>query len=310
MTEAVLVPWSEGAALKDAIAKADVLIEALHWIRRFRDRITVIKIGGRVIDDPQALRPLLEDIVFMETVGMRPVVVHGAGAAISRRMQQQGIPVRFVQGRRYTDPQTLQIVEEVLAGEINQQLVDTIEQLGGRAAPLNFKTTCVLYGEKLTLKDDQGQEVDLGLVGRITRVDRTTLDNLCYAGIVPVVPSMCWGPEKQKLNVNADDAAKAIAETLGAEKLVFLSDINGVRRDKSDPDSLIHTLTVSQAKELIAQGVIDEGMVPKVQACLDSLAKGVKKIHIIDGKLRHSLLLEVYTDQGVGTQIVPDDLEE
>ena len=312
MTEVLLAasPLAENVPLKEAIAKAEVLIEALHWIRRFRDRITVIKIGGRVIDDPEALRSLLEDVVFMETVGMRPVVVHGAGSAISRRMQQQGLPVRFVHGRRYTDEPTLRVVEQVLAYEINNQVAEMIQHLGGRAAPLNFKTTCVLFGEKLVLEDAQGQRVDLGHVGQITRVDRTTLENLCYAGIVPVVPSMCWGPDKQKLNVNADDAAKAVAETLQAEKLVFLSDVNGVRRDRNDPNSLIHTLTVTQAQELIRQGAIEEGMVPKVQACLESLAKGVKKIHIIDGTLRHSLLLEVYTDRGVGTQIVPDDLQE
>ncbi len=299
-------PGAESLPLKDAIAKADVLIEALHWIRRFRDRITVIKIGGRVIDDQEALRPLLEDIVFMETVGMRPVVVHGGGSAISRRMAQQGLEPRFVQGRRYTDEATLRIVEEVLAYETNNRLAEMIQQLGGRAAPLNFKTTCVLFGQPLQLTDQQGQPVDLGYVGQVTRVDRTTLDNLCHAGIVPVIPSMCLGPDKQKLNVNADDAAKVVAESLQAEKLVFLSDVNGVRRDKDDPDSLIHSLSASEARELIAQGAIDTGMVPKVQACLDSLAKGVKKIHIIDGKLRHSLLLEIYTDRGVGTQIVPD----
>ncbi len=312
MSVPVLAPFpaAESLPLKEAIAKADVLIEALHWIRRFRDRITVIKIGGRVIDDPEALRPLLEDIVFMESVGMRPVVVHGGGSAISRRMQQQGLQPRFVQGRRYTDEATLQIVEEVLAYETNNRLAETIEQLGGRAAPLNFKTTCVLYGEPLQLTDEEGQPVDLGHVGRVTRVDRTTLDNLCYAGIVPVVPSMCLGPEKQKLNVNADDAAKVVAETLQAEKLVFLSDVNGVRRDKDDPDSLIHSLSAAEARELIRQGAIDAGMVPKVEACLDSLAKGVKKIHIIDGKLRHSLLLEIYTDRGVGTQIVPEEDED
>jgi acetylglutamate kinase len=145
--------------------------------------------------------------------------------------------------------------------------------------------------------------VDLGYVGDVTRVDRRTIDNLCYAGIVPVIPSMCLGDDGQKLNVNADTAATAVAQTLGAEKLVFLSDVNGVRRAKDDPDSLIHSLTAAEARSLIESGAIEAGMIPKVQACLDTLNKGVRKIHIIDGRIRHSLLLEVYTSTGVGTEI-------
>ena len=289
--------------VQEAIEKADVLIEAMGWIRRFRDKVTVIKLGGSVTEDADALRHLLVDIVFMETVGMRPVVVHGGGAAISRAMAEAGIESRFIQGRRYTDEATRDIVERVLAYEMNEGLAARIEEFGGRAMPLNFRSTNVLFGEKLQLSDDDGAAVDLGYVGRVTRVDRLAIDNLCYAGQVPVIPSMCLSEAGEKLNVNADTAAMAVAQHLGADKLVFLSDVNGVREDKDDPDSLIHTLSDHQAREMIGGGAIDSGMIPKVEACLDTLNQGVGKIHIIDGRLRHSLLLEIYTNQGVGTEI-------
>ncbi|MEX2169691.1 MAG: acetylglutamate kinase [Pirellulales bacterium] len=291
----------------DAIQKADVLIEAMGWIRQFREKITVIKLGGSVMEDPEALRHLLVDIVFMETVGMRPIVVHGGGAAISRAMTEANIEPRFIQGRRYTDDATLDIVARVLAGDINQWIAHRIEEFGGRAMPLSFvgeTNNNVLFGEQLTLPNTDGQPTDLGHVGHVTRVDRDTIDNLCYAGQVPVIPSMCETETGQRLNVNADTAAMAVAQAMGAEKLVYLSDVNGVRRDKNDPNSLIHSLTTTEARRLLADGTIEAGMIPKVEACLETLQKGVRKIHIIDGRLRHSLLLEIYTNRGVGTEIV------
>jgi acetylglutamate kinase len=289
---------------KRAIQKADVLIEALGWIRRFRDKVTVIKIGGSVMETEAALGHLLLDIVFLETVGMRVVLVHGGGAAISRAMDAAGLQPRFIQGRRYTDDATRDIVERILAYETNEALAAKIEEFGGRAMPLNFRTTNVLFGERMQLQDGDGQPVDLGHVGRVTRVDRTTIDNLCYAGTVPVIPSMCLGPDGGKLNINADTAATAVAQALGAEKLVFLSDVNGVRLKKDDPTTLVNSLTARQARELIAAGAIESGMIPKVEACLETLDKGVRKIHIIDGRLRHSLMLEIYTNQGVGTEMI------
>lgn len=295
--------------VQEAIGKADTLIEALGWIRQFRDKVTVIKLGGSFIDDEDALRHVLIDIVFMETVGMRPVVVHGGGPAINRALAAAGIESRFVRGRRYTDDKALEIVERVLAEETNQRLADQIESYGGRAMNLNFRTNNVLFGERLQLRDDDGRELDLGHVGTVTRVDRMTIDNLCYAGQVPVIPSMCLDEAGNKLNVNADTAATAVAQALGAEKLVFMSDVNGVRRDKQDEASLIDSLDESQARELIKQGAIDAGMIPKVEACLDTLAKGVRKVHIIDGRVRHSLLLEIYTTTGVGTQLVQGSVE-
>lgn len=290
--------------MEKAIAKAATLIEAMGWIRQFRDKVTVIKLGGSFMDDEDALRHVLIDIVFMETVGMCPVVVHGGGQAINRAMEAAGIEARFIQGRRYTDPKSLEIVERVLATETNEQLAANIEANGGRAMNLNFRTTNVLFGEPISLQDKSGQPIDLGAVGTVTRVDRLTIENLSYAGQVPVIPSMCLDEQGNKLNVNADTAATAVATALGAEKLVFVSDVNGVRRDKNDPASLIHSLTADEARELIATGAVDEGMIPKVEACLETLDRGVRKIHIIDGRLQHSLLLEIYTTTGVGTQII------
>ncbi len=291
-----------------AIEKADVLIEAMAWIRQFRDKVTVIKLGGSVMEDAEALGHLLVDIVFMETVGMRPIVVHGGGAAISRAMAEANLEPRFIQGRRFTDDATLKIVERVLAQDLNEAIAERIEFFGGRAMPLNFMgetNNNILFGERLTLagKDGEGR-VDLGAVGNVTRVDREALDNLTYAGQVPVIPSMCETASGERLNVNADTAATAVAQAVGAEKLVFLSDVNGVRKRKDDPESLIHSLTAAQARELIADGSIESGMIPKVEACLETLSKGVRKIHIIDGRLRHSLLLEIYTNRGVGTELV------
>ncbi len=294
--------------MDDAIQKADTLIEALGWIRQFKDKITVIKLGGSVMENGDALRHVLLDIVFMSAVGMRPVVVHGGGAAISRAMDAAGLKPRFIQGRRYTDDATLGIVEQVLAYETNEHIAREIELLGGRAMTLNFRSTNVLFGERLWLTDQDGGQVDLGRVGTVTRVDRGVIENLCYAGQVPVIPSMCLDEAGGKLNVNADTAATAVAHAVRAEKLVFLSDVNGVRKDKNDPATLIHSLTVTQARELMASSAIEAGMIPKVEACLETLERGVSKIHIIDGRLRHSLLLEVYTTEGVGTQIVRDDV--
>lgn len=286
----------------------------MGWIRRFRDSVTVIKLGGSLLEDEEALRHLLVDVVFMETVGMRPVIVHGGGKAISGAMDAAGIEPRFVNGRRYTDDATLEIVHRVLAGEVNQHLAERIEEYGGRAMPLNSwgdTDNNVLFGEPLTLETDNGEAVDLGHVGAVTRVDRDVIENLCYAGQVPVIPCLCQtepanGAEPQLLNVNADTAAMAVAQALGADKLVFLSDVRGVLRDKDDAGSLIHTLSADQSRDLIASGVIDAGMIPKVEACVDTLAKGVGKVHIIDGRLRHSLLLEIYTNEGVGTEIIAE----
>jgi acetylglutamate kinase len=289
--------------MNEAIGKADTLIEAMGWIRRFRDKVTVIKLGGSVLDDEDALKHILLDVIFMETVGMKPVIVHGGGKAINRALAESGIEPNFIKGRRYTDAATLDVVAKVLAGELNEHITDEMERLGGRAMNLSVHTTNVLFGSKLILQDEVDGELDLGFVGEVTRVDRDVIENLAYTDQVPIIPSMCEDEHGQRYNVNADTAAMAVAQSLGAEKLVFLSDVNGVRRDAKDPESIIHSLTADEARGLIADGTINGGMIPKVEACLSTLDRGVRKVHIIDGRVRHSLLLEIFTTRGVGTEI-------
>lgn len=290
--------------MNDAIRKADVLIEALSYIRTFRDRLTVIKLGGSAMEDADALRATLQDVVFMETVGLRPVLVHGGGKPIDRAMAAAGLTPRKVQGRRYTDKATLEIVVRVLREEINTDIVRQIRELGGRAVGLHTGPLQALFGERLSLPGDDGQPIDLGHVGQVTYVDRALIDDFCRASVVPVIPSIALDSDGGWLNVNADTAAAAVAANLQAEKLVFLSDTPGVLLDRRDESSLVPSLDTAGVRELIARGVIDSGMIPKVEACLDSLRSGVKKTHMIDGRLRHSLLLEIYTDRGVGTEIV------
>lgn len=290
--------------MEDAIRKADVLVEALSWIRQFRGQTTVIKLGGSVMKDANALENILNDIVFMETVGMRPVVVHGGGAAISSAMDAAGIQPNFVQGRRFTDKASLAIVEEVLVNQINEDLAERIRDLEGHSQALNFRSRNVLQGRKLSLVAADGSDVDLGFVGEVTAVDAPLLNQLVNDDIIPVIPSMCIDDHGQKYNVNADTAATAVAVALNADKLVFLSDVNGVRLDKDDPNTLIHSLNASKARKLINDGSIASGMIPKIESCLETLESGVGKVHIIDGRLKHSLLVEIYTDSGVGTEIV------
>ncbi len=289
--------------MDSAIRKAEVLIEALSYIRRFRDRLMVVKLGGSAMEDPEALRATLQDVVFMETVGLRPILVHGGGKPIDRAMKAAGLQPRKVRGRRYTDAETLEIVVRVLREEVNAGLVSQIRQLGGRAVGLHTGPLQCLFGERLLLEEG-GERIDLGFVGKVTRVDRPLLEDFCAASVVPVIPSLALDTDGHWLNVNADTAAAAVAAHVRAEKLVFLSDTPGILRDRTDEASLIPTLDPAGCRDLIANGVIDEGMIPKVEACLESLQAGVRQTHMIDGRLRHSLLLEIYTDRGVGTQIL------
>ena len=294
---------------EEAIRKADVLIGALGYIRKFHGRFTVIKLGGSVMEEPGSLSALLVDIVFMQTVGLRPVVVHGGGKAITVAMEKAGLTPHWVRGRRYTDEATLDIVAKVLAEGINADIERHINKFGGRASGLHHKTHQCLYGRKLMLTDDDGTLLDLGRVGEVTEVDTDPIENLCLAGVVPVLPSLAEDEDEEGklLNVNADTAAAAVAQALQAEKLVFLTDTPGILMDRNEPGSLISGLTPEECRDLIARGVIDKGMIPKVEACLNSIKAGVRKTHIIDGRLRHSLLLEIFTESGVGTEIIHDD---
>jgi len=290
--------------MNDAIRKAEVLIEALSYIRTFRDRLTVIKLGGSAMEDPDTLQATLQDVVFMETVGMRPILVHGGGKAIDRAMADAGLKPRKVQGRRFTDDETLAIVVRVLLKEISADIEAHIRKLGGRAVGPQQGSIQYLFGEKMLLPGSDGQPIDLGRVGRVTRADVDLIRNFCAGGIVPIIPSVALDEAGGWLNVNADTAAAAVAAQLHAEKLVLLTDTAGILLDRKDETSLVRSLDAAQCKDLMARGVIDEGMIPKVEACLEGLQAGLSKTHIIDGRLRHSLLLEIYTDRGVGTEIV------
>ena len=290
--------------MNDAIRKAEVLIEALSYIRTFHNRLTVIKLGGSAMEEPEALQATLQDVAFMATVGMRPVLVHGGGKPIDRAMAAAGLQPRKVQGRRYTDDDTLAIVVRVLSNEINAGIVRQIREYGGRAVGLHTGPLQCLFGEKLLLPDADGRSIDLGRVGQVTRVDSALIQDFTAGGVVPVIPSIALDDAGDWLNVNADTAAAAVAANLKAEKLVLLTDTPGILMDGSEPSWLVRSLDAAGCRALIARKTIQEGMIPKVEACLDSLRAGVRKTHMIDGRLRHSLLLEIYTDHGVGTEIV------
>jgi len=288
--------------MDDAIRKADVLIESLSYIRRFRDRLTVIKLGGSAMEDPQDLAATLLDVVFMETVGMRPILVHGGGKPIDRAMAEAGLTPRKINGRRYTDSPTLEIVVRVLQ-QISVDIERQIRRLGGRAVCMNAGSLECLRGRNLVITAETGKTVDLGFVGEVTEVDADLLKDLCAAGVVPVIPSLARSDGGGWLNVNADTAASAIAANLQAEKLVLLTDTPGIMLEDKKDGGLASSLDAEECARLIRQGIIRQGMIPKVEACLESLRAGVHKTHIIDGRVKHSLLLEIYTDRGVGTEI-------
>jgi acetylglutamate kinase len=288
--------------VKEAIAKAKVLIEALDYIQRFAGKTVVVKTGGSVMDDDHTTADMLTDVVFMNTVGMRPVIVHGGGKAISQAMEQRGLEVEFRHGRRYTDQRTLTVVEHVLCNEINASIVGTIQSLGSSAIGLHSLASCVLFGEKLYL-EVEGRKVDLGQVGRVIDVNARVIEPLCRAGTIPVIAPLARDRTGGKLNCNADTAAGEVAAALKAEKLVVVSDTHGIRADPDDPESRISEASEPEIKEMIDKGIISGGMLPKVEACLRALEAGVKRAHIIDGRLGHSLLLEIFTEEGVGTVI-------
>jgi len=288
----------------EAIRKAEVLIEALAWIRRFRGRHVVIKLGGSALEERDAVGSFLTDVLFLQSVGLRPILVHGGGKDIDKAMVSAGITPRKVQGRRYTDAATLEIVAKVLAGDICGGLVAEIRRQGGNAIGLSFRSQNCLIGKKLALPGTDGPPIDLGFVGDVIDIDRGLLEDVCAAGIIPVVPSVALDSTGQMLNVNADTAAAAIARILKAEKLVFVSDVPGIFSDRHNPATLQSHLTAARCREQIRDGIIDAGMVPKVEAALEALQAGVGKVHIVDGRMPHSVLSEIYSDTGVGTEIV------
>jgi len=289
--------------VEQAIAKAAVLIEALPYIRRFRHKIVVVKLGGSFMDVPEDLQAVCTDIAFMRAVDISPVVVHGGGKAITRAMEEAGLQARFVNGLRYTGPEELRIVEDVLATDVNRQIVRLLEDAGSKAESLTSKGRCALRAESLA--SARPDEPDLGLVGTVTTVDALLLRGLCDLETIPVIAPIGVAADGQKYNCNADEAASAVARALEAQKLVNVSDTHGIRERPQDEASLLSRISEAEAQRLLGAGVISGGMIPKVQCMLEALKGGVHQCHIISGRVPHSLLLEIYTDSGVGTEIVP-----
>jgi acetylglutamate kinase len=283
-------------------SKADVLLEALPYFQEFRGQTVVIKYGGAAMEDPGLVRSVLRDVVFLETVGINPVVVHGGGKAITAAMKKENLAAKFVDGQRVTDAASIAIIDRVLGTVIGPSLARELQKLGGRAQVVPGPD--VLVAQKAPLYvDAAGQKVDLGFVGDVISVSVDAVQKLIDAEIVPVISPLGRGTDGQLYNVNADIAAAQIARALKASKIIYLSDVNGVRRDPKDSGSLIPSLNPAQIAQLKKDGVIAGGMIPKVDSALECLASGVGKVHFLDGREGHALLLELFTDAGVGTEI-------
>ena len=286
---------------------AEVLIEALPYIRRFYDRRIVIKYGGAAMEDEELIHSVMEDIVLMKYVGIRPIIVHGGGPRITEWMDKVGKVPEFVQGLRVTDAETVEIAEMVL-GSINKEIVARINQHGGKAIGLSGKDANLILAEKqeTQITDENGQkiDVDLGYVGKIIGVNTESIVALDKADYIPVITPIGVGVEGQTYNINADTMAGEIASAFQAEKLILLTDTRGILRDLSDTASLMPTIHIREVDQLIDEGFIAGGMLPKVDACTTALMGGVYKTHIIDGRIPHSLLLEIFTEGGIGTEIV------
>lgn len=286
--------------MQEFIDKAKVLAEALPYIREFSGKTIVIKYGGSAMDDPAMSRLTAQDVVLMKYVGMNPVVVHGGGPHISSTLKRLDVESHFHNGLRVTSQEAVQVAEMVLAGSVNKNIVSLINQAGGSALGLCGKDANLLHATKVELPDG----VDVGQVGQIETVNANILNVLCEAETIPVIAPIATDPQGQTWNVNADTAASEIAGALKAEKLVFMTDTPGLLRDVNDLSSLIHQLKVSEIQELTERGVIAGGMIPKVAACQNALEHGVQKAHIIDGRVTHALLLEIFTQSGLGTLVM------
>lgn len=286
--------------MKELIAKADVLLEALPYIQRFRNSTFVIKYGGSFMDspDPKVRAGVAADIVFLEACGINPVVVHGGGKAITRAMDAAGLKAEFVMGMRVTDEASMKIVEDALDLSLNREIVETIQKLGGKARGFSGKQ--VFRCKKLAM-----DAVDLGYVGDITRVETAKVRSCLRRSVTPVISPIALGEnDRHVYNINADVAAAQLAIALGARRLIFMSDVPGLLRDPKDETTLISHLSMDEVGGFKEKGVIDKGMIPKVQSAVEALNAGVHRVHFIDGRLPHSLLLEIFTDKGIGTEIV------
>ena len=289
--------------INEELAKAQVLVEALPYIQKFNRKIIVVKYGGSAMVDEELKRKVIQDVVLLKLVGFKPIIVHGGGKEISKWVTKSGMEPRFVNGLRVTDEPTMEIAEMVL-NKVNKSLVSLIEELGVKACGISGKDGGMLKVEK---KLSGGE--DIGYVGEITDVDTTLVTSLLKDDFLPVICPIGYDEDFHSYNINADDAACAIARAVSAEKLAFLTDIEGVYRDYNDKNTVISELSVSEARELLNGGTIGGGMLPKLNNCIDAIENGVSRVHILDGRIPHCLLLEIFTNKGIGTAILGDNSE-
>ncbi|NDY41864.1 acetylglutamate kinase [Dissulfurirhabdus thermomarina] len=291
----------------EGLSKAKILVEALPYIRQFAGKTVVIKYGGHAMVDPDLKRNFALDVILMKYVGIHPVVVHGGGPQISRIMERMGIRPTFVEGQRVTDDETMSVVEMVLVGTVNKEIVGLVNQHGGRAVGLSGRDGDLIQAERMQIYKYAGDErppeiLDIGRVGRVHRVNPRVLQALEGAGFIPVIAPVGVGPDGQAYNINADLVAGAVAGELSAAKLILLTDVEGVL----DPEGrLVPTMTAAEVRRALGDGTATGGMIPKLKACLKALDRGLEKAHIVDGRTEHAILLELFTDRGVGTEIVP-----
>ena len=291
--------------MENFIGKADILMEALPYIRRFYGKTFVIKYGGNAMIDEELKTSFAQDVVLLKYVGINPVVVHGGGPQIDQVLEKMGITSRYVRGMRVTDSETIDIIEMVLVGKVNKEIVNLINQHGGMAVGLSGKDGGLILARKMNITiSDNGappEIIDIGMVGEIIGINPLVINSLDENKFIPVIAPVGVGEGGETYNINADLVAGEVAEALNAEKLILLTDVEGVKDKKGE---LLSTLKVNQARKLIQEGVVGSGMIPKVECCIDALKGGVGKTHIIDGRVKHAVLLEIFTKAGVGTEVV------
>lgn len=287
--------------IDEMILKAQTLVEALPYIQEFRNATIVVKFGGSTMEKREVTEAVLRDVVLLECLGMKPVIVHGGGKAINARLKEAGIEPHFINGLRYTCDDTIRVVDEVLHNQVNADLVSTVRDFGGNSKALSGKS--IIKASKMVTRDEAGTDIDLGNVGEVSAVDVAMIKEDLKAGHIPIVTPVGTGPNGEPLNINADIAACKVAEALAARKLVFLSDVPGILKDVKDESSLISTVLVSEVSRLVEEGVIAGGMIPKIESAVHAITNGVEKVHMIDGRLQHALILELLTVAGIGTEI-------